>query len=197
MPSTSGRQAFRVGGARASAAPEAAARTPARAARRTPAKKVSDLGQTQAVDRIDSSYLESLIGYNARRAALAVIAVFLERMAPYGLRPVDFSILSLITHNPGITARQLCHALGLLPPNMVGVINGFEKRGLIERRPDPADRRATLLRLTAGGAALAREAVARAKAVTQATLEPLAETERETLTALLRKLADMPEPGKP
>ena len=40
---------------------------------------------------LDTHYLEGLIGYNARRAALTVIGVFLERMAPYGLRPVEFS----------------------------------------------------------------------------------------------------------
>ena len=188
MPSTSGRQAFRVGGARASAAPEAASRTPARAARRTPANKVSDLGQTQAVDRIDSSYLESLIGYNARRAALAVIAVFLERMAPYGLRPVDFSILSLITHNPGITARQLCHALGLLPPNMVGVINGFEKRGLIERRPHPTDRRAQGLHLSEDGRNLMAQAEETALQLEQDVAHRLSRDEQRTLMGLLQKI---------
>jgi hypothetical protein len=51
-----------------------------------------------AVEHIDTRYLESLIGYNARRAAPAVIEVFLQRMAVYDLRPVDFSVLSLITH---------------------------------------------------------------------------------------------------
>jgi hypothetical protein len=37
-------------------------------------------------------------------------------MAPYGLRPVDFSVLSLITHNPGITSRQLCTTLASCRP---------------------------------------------------------------------------------
>ena len=87
--------------------------------------------------RLDTSYLETLLGYNARRAALAVIGVFLQRMAPYGLRPVDFSVLTLIAHNPGVTSRQLCAALDILPPNLVGMIKSLDKRGLIERRPTP------------------------------------------------------------
>ncbi|HNC06725.1 MAG TPA: hypothetical protein PLS38_10540, partial [Solirubrobacterales bacterium] len=37
---------------------------------------------------IDTSFLESLLGYNARRAALTIIEAFLERMSVYGLRPV-------------------------------------------------------------------------------------------------------------
>jgi len=55
------------------------------------------------------------LGYNARRAALTIIEGFLERMAEFGLRPVDFSVMSVIQHNPGVTSRQLCAALNLLP----------------------------------------------------------------------------------
>ena len=65
------------------------------------------------VEEVDTRFLESLLGYNARRTALVLIEPFLERMAVYDVRPVDFSVLSLITHNPGITSRQLCSTLGL------------------------------------------------------------------------------------
>ena len=105
---------------------------------RAPAPPCSDTARAAptpnaapAVDQVDTSYLETLIGYNARRAALAVIGLFLQRMAVYGLKPVDFSVLSLITHNPGITSRQLCTALNILPPNLVGMINALARRGLI------------------------------------------------------------------
>ncbi|MBC7377269.1 MAG: MarR family transcriptional regulator, partial [Burkholderiaceae bacterium] len=97
---------------------------------------------TPAVEKVDTSYLESLVGYNARRAALAVMEVFRERMAVYDLRPVDSSVPSLVTHNPGITSRQLCSTLSILPPNLVGMINALEKRELISRRPHPRDGRA-------------------------------------------------------
>ena len=80
-------------------------------------------------DALDTSYLETLLGYNARRAALTVIAVFLKRMEPLGLRPVDFSVLTLIAHNPGATSRQICSALDILPPNLVGMLKSLQKRG--------------------------------------------------------------------
>ncbi len=141
----------------------------------------------QAVERVDSRYLESLIGYNARRTALTVIGVFLERMAPYGLRPVDFSTLSLIKHNPGITARQLCHSLGIQPPNMVGMVNGFEQRGLIERRPHPSDRRAQGLHLTVEGRKLMQAAEQTATALEDEVAHRLSGEEKQTLLALLQK----------
>lgn len=141
-----------------------------------------------AVEKVDASYLESLIGYNARRAALAVIGVFLDRMAVYELRPVDFSALSLIHHNPGITSRQLCGALGILPPNLVGMINRFEKRGLVMRRPHPNDGRAQALHLTDPGYALMGEAEQTACALELDVAARLSEKERQTLMTLLQKI---------
>ena len=101
-----------------------------------------------AVTEVDTSYLESLVGYNARRATLVIVDAFLRNMAVYGLRPVDFSMLSLIAHNPGITSRQLCTALNIQPPNLVGMINQLQTRELIVRRPHPHDGRAMGLHLT-------------------------------------------------
>ena len=141
-----------------------------------------------AVDKVDTSYLESLLGYNARRAALAVIEVFLERMAVYDLRPVDFSVLSLITHNPGITSRQLCTTLGILPPNLVGMINALEKRELIARRPHPRDGRAMGLHLTQRGQKLMRDAERTAAGLEAEVAGRLSATEAKTLIRLLKKI---------
>jgi DNA-binding MarR family transcriptional regulator len=141
-----------------------------------------------AIDKVDTSYLESLLGYNARRAALAVIEVFLERMAVYGLRPVDFSVLSLITHNPGITSRQLCTTLGILPPNLVGIINALEKRELVGRRPHPRDGRAMGLHLTGAGQKLMRDAERTAADLEADVAGRLSPSEARTLIRLLKKV---------
>ncbi len=140
------------------------------------------------VDQVDTSYLESLLGYNARRAALAVIEVFIERMAPYDLRPVDFSVLSLILHNPGITSRQLCASLGILPPNLVGLVNTLEKRELIARKPHPRDGRAMGLHLSAAGQKLMQAAERTAAELEAQAASRLTATEQRTLLRLLKKV---------
>lgn len=150
----------------------------------TPGKKAAPL----SVDQVDTSYLEGLLGYNARRAALAVIEVFLQRMAVYDLRPVDFSVLSLVAHNPGITSRQLCSTLGILPPNLVGMINALEKRELIARQPHPRDGRATGLHLTDSGASLMRDAERTAAELEAEVASRLTATESRTLLRLLKKV---------
>ncbi len=152
------------------------------------AKKHPAASSTPSVDQVDASYLESLLGYNARRAALAVIEVFLQRMAPYSVRPVDFSVLSLITHNAGITSRQLCTALGILPPNLVAIINTLEKRALIVRRPHPRDGRAMGLHLTPGGKTLIAQAELTAAALEKEVAERLSPSEARTLIRLLQKV---------
>src|SRR2546427_6201044 len=45
-------------------------------------------------------------GYNARRASLSIIEVFVERMATHDLKMVEFSVLSLVSHNPGIRSEE-------------------------------------------------------------------------------------------
>lgn len=136
----------------------------------------------------DTSFLETLVGYNARRAALAVIGVFLRRMAPFELRPVDFSVLSVIAHNPGVTSRQICSALDILPPNLVGLVKGLQQRGLVQRRPHPSDRRAQGLHLTAAGERLHEQAQAAATELETEATAALSAEEVQTLIGLLRKL---------
>jgi DNA-binding MarR family transcriptional regulator len=145
-------------------------------------------GTSAAVEKVDASFLETLLGYNARRAAVAVIEVFLQRMAVFGLRPVDFSVLSLITHNPGITSRQLCTSLGILPPNLVGMINALEKRELITRKPHPRDGRAMGLQLTQAGQKMMRDAERTAAELEAEVAGRLTATEAKTLIKLLKKI---------
>lgn len=141
-----------------------------------------------SVEDINTSALETLLGYNARRAALAVIDRFLDRMSRYELRPVEFSVLCLIVDNPGITSRQLCTTLGILPPNLVGLVGGLEKRELVARQPHPRDGRAFGLHPTATGRKLMAAALRTATQVEQEVGHRLTSTEHKTLLQLLQKV---------
>jgi DNA-binding MarR family transcriptional regulator len=141
-----------------------------------------------SVDKVDTSYLETLIGYNARRAALAVIGQFLERMAVYDLKPVDFSVMSVVVHNPGVTSRQLCAALNILPPNLVGLVQSLESRGLLERLPHPHDGRAMGLHPTDKGQTLMTQAEATASELEMSIGSKLTPNQAQTLATLLQKI---------
>lgn len=141
-----------------------------------------------SVDQVDTRFLDSLVGYNARRATLVIVDAFLRNMAVYGLRPVDFSVLSLIGHNPGITSRQLCATLNLQPPNLVGMINQLQTRELILRRPHPHDGRAMGLHLTPAGRKMMKQAEVTAFELEEAATARLSAAERKTLMQLLQKI---------
>ena len=141
-----------------------------------------------AVDAVDTRYLQTLLGYNARRAALSIISVFLERLAVYGLKPVDFSVMSVIHHNPGVTSRQLCASLNILPPNLVGLIQSLESRGLIERKPHPTDGRAVGLHPTDKGVSLMLQAEVTAYELEIDASSKLTAHQRQTLVQSLQKI---------
>ena len=112
----------------------------------------------------------------------------MRRMAVHDLRPVDFSVLSLITHNPGITSRQLCATLGILAPNLVGMVNSMEKRDLITRLPHPHDGRAMGLHPTDAGQKMMRTAEKTAAQLEVDATTGLSAEERKTLLKLLKKI---------
>jgi DNA-binding MarR family transcriptional regulator len=143
-------------------------------------------------DTLDTRYLETLLGYNTRRATLVIVADFMEQMQPYDLSTVEFSVLSLIRHNPGITSRQICAALNILPPNLVGLLKRIEKRELITRAPHLTDGRAMGLSLTASGEALVEAAEKTATSSDAHFLSKLSASEQEVLKKLLKKIYRSP-----
>lgn len=172
------------------ASPKPAPRPTRAPTRKTVSTRLRDEDRSApAIEQIDARFLQTLVGYGARRVSLTAIASFLPRMAAYELRPVEFSVLSLIHHNPGITSRQLCGALSIQPPNLVGMLQQHEKkRGLIERRPHPHDGRAIGLHLTAAGRQLVRKAERTASLNDAQVTARLTAAERRTLLRLLEKI---------
>jgi DNA-binding MarR family transcriptional regulator len=144
--------------------------------------------ETQPDLEIDTAPLKGLVGYAARRASMVLLERFMTQMAPLDLRPVPFTLLSLIGANPGITSTQLCTELAIQSSNLVGLVKQLEDRALIRRQPHPCDGRAMGLHLTAAGRALlSRASQVAAQADRQATAR-LSEAEVKKLLSLLHKL---------
>lgn len=132
--------------------------------------------------------LGALVGYSCRRAYLAVVEHSMKVMNAHELRPVSFSVLSLVHHEPGLNSRQVSKALGVHPPNLVSIIASLEARRLIERRPDPADARSLGLHPTSEGSRLAARLERRLMRAEIEATAMLSDAERETLLALLGRI---------
>jgi DNA-binding MarR family transcriptional regulator len=113
-----------------------------------------------------------------------------EALAPWDLSPHQARALRVVSERDGVRLSDLAEALHIAPRSATEVADGLQQRGLVERTPDPGDRRAVLLRLTAEGRRVRAE-VGRARAAdNEELLSRLSADDRATLTRLLTALLD-------
>ncbi len=139
---------------------------------------------------IDEEYvLEDQVGHLLRRANQRHAAIFFEGLNEFHLTPTQFAALVKIGDENEVSQNRLGRLTAMDPATILGVVKRLAERDLVDARPDPTDRRRSLWRLSKKGFELLRKAVPRAEEITEATLAPLARTERRTFLKLLRKLA--------
>jgi len=117
-------------------------------------------------------------------------AKFAERLAPLKLTPADAGILRLLHTLPGTSQQELAGKLSIHPSRLVALLDALEKRALLERRPNPNDRRQYSLHLASAGIALLQDVGRIAREHQDALLKALSSEERDHLTELLKKIAD-------
>ena len=141
-----------------------------------------------AKGKVNYDILPSLVGYNLRRAQIAVFAKFATAVAEHQVTPGQFGVLTLIGANPGLTQSALAKAVGIERSTMVAVIDGLQRAGLVERQPSPIDRRSYALALTAAG----RKQTETLKKLVidheNRALSDFSDRERATLITLLQRL---------
>lgn len=142
-------------------------------------------------DRAPSSlaFLLSQVGIHAARQ-------FAERLEEVGLQPPLFRILNLVDAAEGRSQQAIGEAIQVPPSRMVALVDELEEGGLVERRPNPDDRRIRALFLTGKG----RSKLARAREIARAHEEQLtvgmAAADRDRLTRLLQQIVDTQTIGR-
>ena len=128
------------------------------------------------------SFLLSQVG--ARSAQL-----FAERLAPLGVSPRAYGVLSNLAAAQGQTQQQLADALGIHRNNMVGLIDEMEAAGWVRRHRNEQDRRAFDVRLTRRGSALVARVDKLIPTLDDDIAADLDRDERRVLIKLLTRLA--------
>jgi len=141
--------------------------------------------------------LHRVLGYQLAQATIATTAVYMQSVGePFGLRPVEFTILALIEQNPGGSPAQLAKALAVTAPNITMWVDKLEAQGWVVRRRSETDKRAQHLGLTPRAAAMVSQAMEQLLAGEQKAFAGLSEGERTILIELLHKVAcNRPMPG--
>ncbi|MER5380175.1 MarR family transcriptional regulator [Streptomyces sp. NPDC002688] len=109
-----------------------------------------------------------------------------DAAAEHALTGAQARLLSLLSLEP-LPMRRLAQQLKCEPSNVTGIVDRLEARGLVERRPDPADRRVKLAAATTEGRGVAR-GLREALNFAREPLAELSDEERLTLRDLLRRM---------
>jgi DNA-binding MarR family transcriptional regulator len=138
-----------------------------------------------------------LVGRLFRSVQLADV-VLARGLAGHDLQPGWFDVLAALRRaGPPfeLNPTELAESMLLSSGGMTKRLDRLAAAGLVERRPDPADRRGTLVRLTRRGKALVDRALAQHLENQRALVRTLSAQELRTLDGLLRKLlAGLEEP---
>ena len=130
------------------------AKTPAAAACKTP------LRRRRAGPVIDLGVLNERLGYFVRRVQVWVFQDFIRRLSRIDISPAQFSVLVVISANPGLSQAELAATLNIERARLVRLLHRLERRGLTQRLPSTADGRRHALRLTRDGKKLLTQAKA-------------------------------------
>ncbi|KMS87775.1 MULTISPECIES: MarR family winged helix-turn-helix transcriptional regulator [Streptomyces] len=98
-------------------------------------------------------------------------------------------LLSLLSLEP-LPMRKLAQKLKCEPSNVTGIVDRLESRGLVERRPDPADRRVKVAAATEEGRRVARD-LRESLHFAREPLAALTDDQRRSLRDLLRRMLDV------
>jgi DNA-binding MarR family transcriptional regulator len=107
---------------------------------------------------------------------------------PGGLR--GFLVLNTVAQGQPRSQLALAQQLAVDKTAMTYLLDELETAGLVTRRPDPADRRARQVAVTAEGSRLLEEFARRLEAAEAKVLSPLTSAERTTLRELLGRVAN-------
>jgi MarR family transcriptional regulator, organic hydroperoxide resistance regulator len=111
----------------------------------------------------------------------------------FDVSPMQLKMMQILAPGVALPMSALAEELHCDASNVTGIVDRLEERGLIERRPDPADRRVKLLAITEEGAEMRDRMLARLYEP-PAAMNRLARSEQAALRELLEKaLAERPD----
>ena len=117
-------------------------------------------GKARRPDRNGEIGLDGLVGhagYAVRRFQIWIFQDFVRTLAAVDIRPAQYSVITVIGANPGMTQMAVAKRLGIERARLVHLLDSLEARNLVKRVPSRTDRRSHALHLTPSGQASLRQ----------------------------------------
>lgn len=126
---------------------------------------------------------------SAHHGVRTLIEAALKR---HELTPIQYTVLSVIEHKPGLSSAALARRFYVSPQNMGQVLTVLEQRGLLTRMENPENRRLLIVDLTEQGRALQQAGAVDMQQVERETLKNVPKESiaafRETLSLIVGTL---------
>ncbi len=132
----------------------------------------------------DFPFSES-VGYQIRSTHRALQRLLLLKIEPHGITLGMWYFLRALWHEDGLTQRELSNRVGTMEPTTLSAIAIMEKKGLVRRSRDKADRRKWHIHLTAKGRALKSKLIPLARDVVDVAVQNLSAGEVKQLLKVL------------
>lgn len=166
-------------------------RKPALPAGESPEAELGEVGPRPALKALAERLpLWRRPGYLIRRLHQIHYALFFEECAEFGITPVQYGLLTILSTSPEADQVTLANALGIDRTNVADVLRRLEQAGMIRRKRSVEDRRMVLARLTPAGEDMVERMhpfMARAQ---QRLLAVLEDDERDAFLATLMRLLE-------
>lgn len=146
-------------------------------------------------ETVDLGELSRSVGFMLRMTQVRAYAQFFRAFEGTDVRPGEFTVLWVLSQNPGLRQGTLARTLLIKPAHMTKLVQRLVDEGFIIRTVPPEDRRAVCLSLTEAGAAHIARHEPRFNSVHTPDRVGLTDREYAQLLALLGKMTfkDMPE----
>src|SRR6187455_230621 len=158
-------------------------------ARKKTPSQTGDL-RVQSAIGLDLDCLPTLLGFNIRRAQIALWRDFNRNVAEGDVRPGVFSALLLASANPGIAQIEIANQLGIDKASVVSLVDRMEDAGWVTRKRSTDDRRRQGIFLTQVGVKACRSLKKEMIDHERKFVSRYTDQELRTLIALLRRLHD-------
>lgn len=128
-----------------------------------------------------------------RSVAHRLRRISVESLARWEVSPSQSRALRVVARHGAIRLTELSEHLRIAPRSATEVVDYLQAKGLVERRPDPQDRRATLVAITEHGIEIGAAIRSAQGAETERLFDRLSATDRNHLARILRKLRTDPQ----
>ncbi len=134
----------------------------------------------------DLGALKGHLGYFLRRVQVWIFQDFIRTLAGMDIRPAQYSVLTVIGANPGLSQADVAGLLGIERARLARLLHRLEKRGLTQRLASPVDRRSHSLKLSAAGRTVLKRAEALAAIHEARLMQHLGPMHHKALLDVLR-----------